>query len=185
MNSIGYNRRDFLATSGGIIIGTLAASSGAIALLAPSRTWALELETLDAETGKALLQITRVIYPHETMDDAVYALVVKDLDAAASGDASVAEMLRAGVADLNGKAGGDFGSLDAATQTRVLGEIQDGAFFQKIRGTAVVALYNNQLAWAHFGYEGSSFDKGGYLKRGFDDLQWLPEPPAEVSPPVA
>jgi hypothetical protein len=163
----------------------LAASSGAIVLLAPSNSWALELETLDTQTGESLLRITRAIYPHATMDDAVYALVVKDLDAAASGDPSLAEMLRNGAAGLNEAAGGDFGSLDAEAQTRMLVKIQDEGFFQKIRGTAVVSLYNNELAWAHFGYEGPSFNKGGYLKRGFDDLQWLPGPPAEASPPAA
>jgi hypothetical protein len=26
------------------------------------------------------------------------------------------------------------------------------------------------------GYEGRSFAKGGYLQRGFNDLDWLPEP---------
>jgi hypothetical protein len=26
------------------------------------------------------------------------------------------------------------------------------------------------------GYEGPSFDKGGYLNRGFNDLDWLPDP---------
>jgi hypothetical protein len=25
------------------------------------------------------------------------------------------------------------------------------------------------------GYEGPSFDKGGYLERGFNDLDWLPD----------
>ena len=27
--------------------------------------------------------------------------------------------------------------------------------------------------WAHIGYEGSSFERGGYLQRGFDDIDWL------------
>jgi hypothetical protein len=38
------------------------------------------------------------------------------------------------------------------------------------------------MAWAHFGYEGSSFEKGGYINRGFQDLNWLPEPPHSASP---
>ena len=36
---------------------------------------------------------------------------------------------------------------------------------------------NNQKAlWPKFGYEGSSFEHGGYLHRGFNDLDWLPDP---------
>jgi hypothetical protein len=27
--------------------------------------------------------------------------------------------------------------------------------------------------WAKFGYEGPSADKGGYISRGFDDIDWL------------
>jgi len=27
--------------------------------------------------------------------------------------------------------------------------------------------------------------KGGYVYRGFNDLTWLPNPPADASPPVA
>jgi hypothetical protein len=33
--------------------------------------------------------------------------------------------------------------------------------------------------WAALGYEGSSYDKGGYINRGFNDLNWLPEPRIE------
>ena len=58
-------------------------------------------------------------------------------------------------------------------------------FFEKIRGTSVVSLYNNEMAWAHFGYEGSSYEMGGYFDRGFQDLDWLPDPDADASPAKA
>ncbi len=61
----------------------------------------------------------------------------------------------------------------------------DSPFFKKIQGTAVVSLYNNDLAWRHFGYEGPSFPHGGYINRGFDDLSWLPDPPENASPKAA
>ncbi len=38
--------------------------------------------------------------------------------------------------------------------------------------------------WKVFGYEGEAFSQGGYLHRGFNDLNWLPEPPEEASPKV-
>jgi hypothetical protein len=37
----------------------------------------------------------------------------------------------------------------------------------------VTGLYNNKEAWPLFGYEGASADKGGYITRGFDDINWL------------
>lgn len=51
MNTSGTTRRGFLKTGGGVIVGTLAVTSGAIVLLAPTRTWALELSTLDSTTA--------------------------------------------------------------------------------------------------------------------------------------
>ena len=40
-------------------------------------------------------------------------------------------------------------------------------------------LYDDPEVWAALGCEGSSFDKGGYINRGFNDLDWLPEPRIE------
>ena len=55
----------------------------------------------------------------------------------------------------------------------VLKSIEDGPFFQKVRGEMVVALYNQPGVWKALGYEGPSADQGGYIHRGFDDIDWL------------
>ena len=182
MLDLDLTRRDFLKTSGTVLMGTLATSTGVLGLLAPSQTWALELTKLDKATGQMLLHATRHIFPHATLDDAVYALVVKDLDAAAAGDESVAKLLADGAAELNAGAGGDWLAADSDKQFSVIEKMAGNDFFEKIKGTAVVSLYNNELAWAHFGYEGDAWKEGGYLTRGFDDLNWLPDPPADASP---
>jgi hypothetical protein len=44
-------------------------------------------------------------------------------------------------------------------------------------------LYNNPLAFKHFGYGGEEGDTG-YLYKGFNELTWLPEPPLEASGPI-
>jgi hypothetical protein len=177
-------RRAFLKGSGTVLTGTLALTSGAITLLAPSRTWALELQSLSAREGELLLRFTRHVFPHATLDDAVYALVVKDLDAAAAAPA-VRQVISTGIERLDARAGGDWLALDRAAQNVHVHAVAGDPFFEKVRSTAVVSLYDNELAWAHFGYEGPSFSKGGYLGRGFNDLTWLPDPPAEASPPIA
>ena len=46
-------------------------------------------------------------------------------------------------------------------------------FFQKVRGNLVTGLYNNKEVWPIFGYEGESASKGGYINRGFNDIDWL------------
>ena len=50
---------------------------------------------------------------------------------------------------------------------------EETAFFQQLRGDLVVSLYNQKEVWPKFGYEGSSYEHGGYIERGFNDLDWL------------
>jgi hypothetical protein len=177
-----FSRREFLKGTG-ILVGTLWASSTALITLAPSRVWALELKILDERTGNALLVFTRQILPHAKLDDAVYALVVKDLDAEAAGSADVKKLLIEGVAGLDKAAGGDFTAAAKDKQSEITASLAKTPFFEKVRGKAIVSLYNNELAFAHFGYEGNAFQKGGgYLLRGFNDLKWLPAPSAKASP---
>lgn len=182
MTDTAISRRGFLKGSGAVLMGTLAATSGAIAVLAPSRSWALELKGLDAREGKTLLRFTRHLYPHETLDDAVYALVVKALDTAAS-EPQVQQLLSNGVEDLHEAAGGNWLALSEAEQLEYVKAIEGTPFFEKVRGTAIVSLYNNDMAFAHFGYPGAE-GSAGYLQRGFSDLDWLPEPPAAASGPM-
>jgi hypothetical protein len=52
-------------------------------------------------------------------------------------------------------------------------------FLTAIVDSVVVTLYSDPEVWELLGYEGPSFDKGGYIHRGFDDLDWLPDPRIE------
>lgn len=169
------SRRVFLKSGGGALIGTLAFSSGAIALLAPSKSWSMPLDTLTSRQGEILLKVTRHIFPHKNLEDAVYAFVARDLDRAAVAEPT-RELIVGGINALDSDASGDWLALDSEDQRRRVEALEGTAFFEKIRGTAVVSLYNNPLAFAHFGYEGEKGD-GGYLFNGFNDLTWLPDPP--------
>jgi hypothetical protein len=42
-----------------------------------------------------------------------------------------------------------------------------------VRGGLVTGLYNQKEVWPLFGYEGESYSQGGYIDRGFDDIDWL------------
>ncbi len=46
----------------------------------------------------------------------------------------------------------------------------------------VVALYDHKEVHKIFGYQGASFDKGGYKDGEYNDLSWLPEPRIEEHP---
>src|ERR1700732_2043427 len=38
-----------------------------------------------------------------------------------------------------------------------------------------VRRLDQEALWPKFGYEGSSAEHGGYIKRGFNDIDWLPK----------
>lgn len=173
-------RREFLRGSG-ILTGTIAASS-VLATLAPSRSWAVELKALSQPEGDALMKMSRVLYPHAKLQDAVYALVAKDLDADAAKSADTLKLLREGIAGLDKAAGGSFAGANAAKQLEVVKSIEGTPFFNTVRGKCITSLYDNDMAYATFGYPGASYDKGGYITRGFQDVKWLPDPPQAASP---
>ncbi|MBC7621611.1 MAG: twin-arginine translocation signal domain-containing protein [Candidatus Saccharibacteria bacterium] len=174
-------RREFLKGSG-VLFGSLAVGS-MLAGLAPSNAWALELKKLSTAEGETLMAMGRVLYPHQKLPDAVYALLVKDLDAKATGDAASAQQLQDGVAWLNKSAGGNFAKTSAARKEEIVRGMEGTAFFGTVRGQCVTSLYDNDMAYAVFGYPGSAWEKGGYITRGFQDLKWLPAPSKEASPP--
>ena len=184
MNGKGMNRRQFLQTSGIAAAGTAAVASGAV-LMAPDGAWALQLSTLDEHQARTLLQMCRQLYPHDGLGDIYYVGVVEALDGEASSNAQTADLLKNGVAELDKAMGLDWLGLSDGNQLEALRSMEDSDFFQKVRGTTGVALYNNKLVWRHFGYEGASYGFGGYMERGFDDLNWVPDPPEEASPKKA
>jgi hypothetical protein len=173
-------RREFLKGSG-VLMGTLASGS-VLALLAPSTVWAVELKTLSKSEGLVLMRMGRTLYPHAKLPDAVYALLAKDLDAAAAGDAATARQLSEGIAALNQATGGDFTKASEARRLAAVKAIEGTPFFNTVRGKCITSLYDNDMAYAVFGYPGASFDKGGYITRGFQDLKWLPAPDEAASP---
>jgi hypothetical protein len=171
-------RREFLHATG-VLTGLLAVGSP-LALLAPSRAWAVDLTSLKTAEATILLAATRTIAPHDKLEDAAYALVIRALDAAAAKDATFHRHLAKGVASL----GAGFATAPEGARVEALRRIETTPFFQNLRIQTLLVLYSTPLAYAYFGYEGESFSKGGYLMRGFDDLRWLPEVPAEDSGPV-
>ena len=136
-------------------------------------------QTVHAGIRRNLVRLLRAAYPHPQFPDGPYE---RTADAViAQVDASLWHRLALvnGLEALDARAGGDFMGLDDQAATALLEEIADAEFFVFIRGVAVVTLYDDHEVWELLGYEGPSFDQGGYLHRGFDDLDWLPDPRIE------
>jgi hypothetical protein len=173
-------RREFLKTSTGVLTGLLAAGSPLL-LLAPTRTWAVDLTTLTSAEGATLMAMARTIAPHDKLEDAAYALVIQGVDGEAAKDPALAKLLKEGVQGL----GPDFARAPEKARVAALKKIEPSGFFQTVRVKTLQLLYASPLAYACFGYEGEAFSKGGYLYRGFNDLRWLPDVPDADAGPVA
>jgi hypothetical protein len=173
-------RRELLRGSG-ILFGTIAASSP-LALLAPSTAWAIELQKFDQQQGETLMHMAQILFPHKKLPDAVYAILAKDLDKDAAKDESQFKLLKNGINALNLLADGNFSQSSKKRQLEAVKSLEGQAFFNTVRGKCVVSLYDNELAFKALGYPGSAWEKGGYITRGFQDLKWLPNPPASASP---
>jgi hypothetical protein len=142
--------------------------------------WAQDAKHLSPNTMATLARMARDIYPHDRLADVYYVKAVAGYDDKAGQDAAFRKLVEAGVAQL-----------DAAAQQRhkcpylmvawetdrvvLLQGVEQGALFKKLHGDLLVTLYNNKEVWPKFGYEGSSADKGGYINRGFNDIDWLPQ----------
>ena len=124
--------------------------------------------------------MARAMYPHDRLPDGPYERVVAALDQKAAADERMKTLLAEGVgwlATTTGRHPRDFAHLKEDQQVAALTGLQETPFFQAIAAEVVVNLYSQPGVWAHLGYEGPCTHRGGYLHRGFDDIDWLDEAP--------
>lgn len=135
-------------------------------------------EPLSDHERETTLRVARVMYPHDALPDEAYEKVVRAVEAEATGNDAVRQTIEQGIAALDDPT--PFAERDADAQLEALRDAEGTPYFDLVRATAVVELYDNPLVWKAFGYEGPSVHLGGYVDRGFDDLAWLPDPPIEL-----
>ena len=145
----------------------------------PAKFPQLNETQLTEHARTVLIRVIRVAFPHARIPDGPYERTADIILKEAQASTWFRVALTQGLNSLDGLAGGDFCGLDDDDAYRVLKGIEGTDFFGFVRRTTVLNLYDDQEVWAVLGYEGPSFDKGGYLHRGFDDLDWLPEPRIE------
>jgi hypothetical protein len=172
-----YDRRVFLKGAATAIPTVAIATSAGFAV---SDAWANDATALTPSTLKTLVKMARDIYPHDFLGDSYYITAIKPWDGKAAKDPAVKSLINDGVTILDQQASArhkvPYAQVAWETdRVALLQGIEQSAFFQKIRGDLVVSLYNQKEVWPKFGYEGSSAEHGGYIKRGFADIDWLPK----------
>ena len=164
--------------------GFLRGSAATVAAVAVSGTSLLasggEAAGLSAEESRALLKFTRDLFPHDRLDDSFYAKAIAPLQDEAAKDAATRKLLASGIAQLNAATMASAGKLfadvsDEKVRVAAIKQIESGGFFAKVYGDTMTPLYNQPELWPKFGYEGPSSALGGYINRGFSDIDWLPK----------
>ncbi len=138
---------------------------------------------------RSLFGIIKRMFPHKSLKDIHYQIVVEKLLEESITDPKVGQLIKDGISNLNDSVAktmvkNTWVDSDPNEQLASLTKIEDTDFFSKLKSTTINSLYNDEKVWKVFGYEGEAFSQGGYLHRGFNDLNWLPEPPEEASPKV-
>ncbi|MFC5930068.1 hypothetical protein [Cryobacterium melibiosiphilum] len=126
-----------------------------------------------------LVRVIRIAFPHDTLPVSAYERTADSLLNLAVQTNRMTLAVANGLDSLGSLPQGDFLGLPDDEAFAHLKSIERTEFFTFVRGNTVLTLYNLPEVWAALGYEGASVEKGGYLTRGFDDLNWLPDPRVE------
>jgi hypothetical protein len=126
-------------------------------------------------TRLTMIRMARLLYPHDAVPENVYAEVLDRAAASFAGTSSFIEMLRNAETALNSQGPQRWIELDEKHQIAAMRAIERMDFFATIQVTIQTTLYNHPAVWAVLGYEGPSFERGGYIDRGAGATDWPSE----------
>lgn len=169
MSPMTSSRRRFLVAA--LSLAGAAAANGP-ALLLSQRAWAAGR---GGANRAALVRVARLLYPHAALDDAVYAEVLDRAMAQVADDARFDALLWDAELALDEESGGAFLDAPPEAQVAALQAIDHEAYWMPIQFAVAGHLYSHPKAWAMMGYEGPSWQQGGWIDRGAGAIDWLPE----------
>jgi hypothetical protein len=166
------SRRDFLVLSQRLLLSTAALTMCPISLRASAMD-DLNLKYLDSLTALLLADVSRLLFPHDRLADTIYLDVVRDIDLDMHTQKNIKALISQITKTLNDKADGDWLSATMSKKLDLLKTLQGSEEFSYLQNRTIESLYRNPEVWKLLGYQGSSIEYGGYLHRGFDDIDWL------------
>lgn len=162
-------RRRFLVAA--ITYSGLISTGMAAVMLRAGSVWA---KSAEGNAGE-LTRMARLLFPHDGVADDVYAEVINSILTDTVNDAAMLDMLNQAVAALNAAQKGDWFEAGTNEQIAAMQAVEGEAFFAAVLGNVQARFYNHPEVWKLINYPGSSVEFGGYVNRGFDDIDWLPE----------
>lgn len=167
----GVSRRRLLKGAAGV-----AALSTGLGIFA---TNSLAAKQVGRQGNVTLLRMARDIYPHDKLEDKYYQQVMGPLSDQSSSDDKTLKLITDGLARLETLSADRYGtnylSIQSETdRVKILQSIESTDFFQKIKGSLMMGIYNNSELWPRFGFGGSSWEKGGYVNDpSYGKVDWF------------
>ncbi len=158
-------RREFLQLTVSLALVSLGRRAGA------SETAALLLNDDDNMLSDVVYQL----FPHPQLSQDAYRQVAQQLSANISQSTELTAMMNNAMELLAGNTYENWSVLTEREKAEALEGIQHTPFFQFVLNETLSGIYRHPLTWELLGFEGSSLEFGGYINRGFNDIDWLPE----------
>lgn len=173
-DAVCLNRRRFLSKTSRCAVAASAVVLG-VGLFAQNSYAA---NKIGSQANVSLLKMARDIYPHDNLADKYYTQVLTPMIETAAKDDDALGILADGAKSLDQIAQQQFGMnyIDIKPEQErvvVLKQLESALFFQNIKGALMMGIYNNPELWPLFGYGGSAWEKGGYINRGYNDIDWI------------
>ena len=154
-------RRMLLAISQLALAASLTACGNAEQKAAPAAVGDTDLELLAS--------VAYDLFPYPGLQANLYVQVGEHLLKANN------PLIAAGLQQLRTAVGNrPWKQVDEMQRVAVLTQLQTSPFFAALRAGALEVLYRSPDMFALVGYGGSAIEQGGYINRGFADIDWLP-----------
>ena len=144
------------------------ALAAALAACGKSEQASAPAATVDSDL-ELLASVAYDLFPYPGLKADLYVQVGEHLLKAGN------PVITAGLQQLRSAVGNmPWKQVDEMHRIAVLTQLQTSPFFAALRAGALEVLYRTTEMFDLVGYGGSAIEKGGYINRGFADIDWLP-----------
>ena len=134
--------------------------------------------TFEKDTAKYLFLFSRLLCPHNWLDDNTYFNVVIKIDKDCANDN---ELMNYVIEIKNMFKTNSLLDKNNEDIIIILKQFEKRNFFQAFLKKVIFYLYDDLTVWEGCGYEGVSGCKKLDVREGINDIDWLPEPPEDLN----
>lgn len=161
-------------------LGITVAAGGAGVFLAPAllqaNTAGVEDAAMSATDIASIAMYSYTLCPMLPPTDPHYREVAATVSQATRQNRATAALIRDGLNAINMPGKPLFIALVPDQRADIVRSQQGTPLFNYLHWLTAESVLRDPTLWKKIGYQGSAIEFGGYLNRGFDDIDWLPKP---------